>query len=44
MDVDLKATSERSSLDVLHYRGVNGNRNVYSCIANLHQKSKEITS
>jgi len=44
MDVDLRATPERSSLDVLHNCGVVGNRDVYSRIANIHQKSKEVTS
>ena len=44
MDVDLTATSERSSLDVLHNRGVNGNCDVYYRIVNIHQKSKKVTS
>ena len=43
MDFDFKVTSERSILDEFHNRGVNVNRNVYSCIANIHQ-SKEVTS
>jgi hypothetical protein len=45
MDFDLTATSERSSPDVLHNRGVDGNRNFCSRFADLHQqKSKKVTS
>ena len=45
MDFDLRLTPERSSPDVLHTCGVNGNRNVYSRIANLHrQNQKKVTS
>ena len=47
MDFDFMATSERSSPDVLHNFtcGVVSNRNVYSCIADIHQKkSKKVTS
>ena len=37
MDFDLTATSERSSPDVLHTCGADGNRNVYSRIADIHR-------
>ena len=46
MDFDFMATSERSSPDVLHNFtcGVVGNRDVYYLIADIHQKSKKVTS
>ena len=46
MDFDFMATSERSSSDDLHdfTCGVDGNWDVYSRIANIHQKSKKVTS
>ena len=46
MDFDFTVTSERSRLDVFHNHncGVDGNRDIRSRIADIHQKSKEITS
>ena len=44
MDFDFMATPERSSPNVFHNRGVDGNRNVCSGIADIHQKSKKVTS